>query len=224
LNRYSYVLNSPLRYTDPTGHAHYNPGDGSDSTKPKVCYSYTYPQTDAQSTPTSPPVATPTPAFAQTPSPKSVPTPSPTPLSVPNPTILSLDFLDPEYWADCQWRNRLHLKKENVDWIGVAGDAYSILSDVGVIVVPEEGAPFWVVSELIELGFVIKDVADVYQNVKQGEWGNVPYGLFSLAVDSGQLALPGLGTAAAGFDIGIELVSNLEMRRVCYIPVSQETE
>ncbi|MEJ5312683.1 MAG: hypothetical protein WHX52_23205, partial [Anaerolineae bacterium] len=27
LNRYSYVLNSPLRYTDPTGHAHL-PGDG----------------------------------------------------------------------------------------------------------------------------------------------------------------------------------------------------
>ena len=31
LNRYSYVLNSPLRYTDPTGHAEW-PGEDGDET------------------------------------------------------------------------------------------------------------------------------------------------------------------------------------------------
>ena len=57
LNRYSYVLNNSLKYTDPSGHAHYNPGDPSYSTHPKVCYGYSYPQVETQPTSVSNPYA-----------------------------------------------------------------------------------------------------------------------------------------------------------------------
>jgi len=50
-------LNISLKYTDPSGHAHYNPGDPSYTTHPKVCYSYSYPQVETQPTPVSNPYA-----------------------------------------------------------------------------------------------------------------------------------------------------------------------
>jgi RHS repeat-associated protein len=92
LNRFSYVLNNPLRYIDPTGHmiTYADGGGGGSYTSPSpVNYCTTHPgscwnnSNNGGNNNSQTPIPVPTPTTTPTPTP--MPTPTPTPTTTPQP-------------------------------------------------------------------------------------------------------------------------------------------